>query len=243
MTQFIKSYNIANNSIKSFVFDSGVANTVNAASIASAVAISANVAAQAVGTFVTLQTQLIANTPPLINTISITDSSYNVLDDTAANTTGGFCVITGLRFTSPATVVFGSAAAPAVTYVNETTLRVQIPALTAASYPVYVVNNTGGTAIRINGLTTSSFPAWSTAATLTQQNTAVSFAISLSATSDSSITYSNTSVLPTGTSLLANGYFSGTVTIGSDTTYTFTVKATDVQLQDADRTFRRSPFT
>jgi alpha-tubulin suppressor-like RCC1 family protein len=100
-----------------------------------------------------------------------------------------------------------------------------------------VVNSNGGTGIRVNGLTTSSFPAWSTGATLSNQTANTSFAVNLSATSDSNITYANTSALPAGTTLAANGRFSGTVTIGTQTTYTFDVKATDVENQDATRTF------
>jgi alpha-tubulin suppressor-like RCC1 family protein len=99
------------------------------------------------------------------------------------------------------------------------------------------VNSNGGTAIRVNGLTTSSFPAWSTGATLSNQNANTDFAVNLSATSDSNITYANTSALPAGTTLSANGYFFGTVSIDTQTTYTFDVKATDVENQDATRTF------
>jgi len=238
MTQYVRAINIANNSIKSFVFDTNTSNTLNTAAVASAVAISANVSAQAVNTFVTLQTLQVANTPPSINTISITDSSYNILDDTAANTGGAYLTITGTNFQSGAIVMVGSSnTALSTTFVDSNNLRAQIPAIAAGTYPVYVVNTNGGTAIRINGLTTSPFPAWSTGATLTGQTSSTAFAINISATSDSNISYSNTSTLPTGTILLANGYFYGTVTVGSQTTYTFDVKATDTQNQDATRTF------
>jgi alpha-tubulin suppressor-like RCC1 family protein len=37
--------------------------------------------------------------------------------------------------------------------------------------------------------------------------------------------------------LAANGYFSGTVTIGTTTNYTFTIKTTDLQLQNVDKSF------
>jgi len=175
---------------------------------------------------------------PIITTIQIADSSYNVLDDTAANTTGGYVVITGTNFGSNSQVIIGTTNATSTTYVNSTTIRAQVPALSAASYPVYVFDNTSGAVgIKPNGLTYSSFPAWSTGATLSNQVANTAFGVNLSATSDSNITYSNTSVLPTGTSLLANGYFSGTVTIGVQTAYSFDVKATDVELQDASRTF------
>ncbi len=210
----------------------------NAASVASAVAISANVSAQAVNTFVTLQTQQVAALPPIINTISITDSSYNVLDDTAANTTGAYLQITGSNFQAGAIVMVGSSnTALTTTLVNSNTLRAQIPAISSGTYPVYVVNTNGGTGIRVNGLTTSSFPAWSTGTTLSNQFAGTAFSVSLSASSDSNITYSNTTILPAGSTLAANGLFSGIVSPASNTTFTFTVKASDVQLQDADRTF------
>ena len=238
MTQYVRAINIANNSIKSFVFDTNTANTLDTAVVASAVAISANVSAQAVNTFVTLQVQQVANTPPSINVISITDSSYNVLDDTAANTTGAFLRITGTNFQSGAIVMVGSSnTAISTTFVDSSTLRAEIPAIAAGTYPVYVVNTNGGTAIRINGLTTSPFPAWSTGATLTGQESGVLFAISLSANSDSAITYSNTTALPAGTTLAANGLFSGTSSPASTTTFSFDVKATDAENQDASRTF------
>ena len=175
---------------------------------------------------------------PIITTIQIADSSYNVLDDTAANTTGGYVVITGTNFGSNSQVIIGTTNATSTTYVNSTTIRAQVPALAAATYNVYVVDNTtGGTAIKLSGLTYSSFPAWSTGSTLSNQNSGTYFGVNLSATSDSNITYANTTVLPTGTSLLANGYFSGTITNSNQTIYSFTVKATDVELQDASRTF------
>jgi alpha-tubulin suppressor-like RCC1 family protein len=212
---------------------SGLANANNA----NAVAAIANSVANATFASANTNAAILANPAPIITTIQIADSSYTVLDDTAANTTGGYVVITGSGFTNSSTVLFGTTAAPAVSYVSSTVLRAQTPALSAASYPVYVVNSNGATAIKVNGLTTSSFPAWSTGATLSNQVANTAFSVSLSASSDSGITYSNTSVLPAGTTLAANGLFSGTVTIGIQTAYSFDVKATDVELQDASRTF------
>lgn len=184
-------------------------------------------------------TQLVSGSlPPRIYSVAITDSSYNALDDTAANTTGSYIQITGANFGANSQIVIGANGASSVTYVNNTTLRAQVGAAAAATYTVYVVDtDTGATAIKVNGLTTSSFPAWGTAATLSNQASNTSFSVSLSANSDSSITYANTTALPAGTSLLANGYFYGTVSIGSQTTYNFTVNATDAEYQNASRTF------
>jgi alpha-tubulin suppressor-like RCC1 family protein len=234
----ITANNIFLGAITSDKLDASVASDLAAADNANTVAtIATSVAAAAFASANTNAAILANSASPLITTIQIADASYNVLDDTAANTTGGFVVITGSGFTSNSTVVFGTTAAPAVSFVSSTVLRAQTPALTAASYPVYVVNSNGGTAIRVNGLTTSSFPAWSTGASLSNQNSGTSFGVNLSASSDSNITYANTSALPAGTTLAANGFFSGTVSIGSQTTYTFDVKATDAENQDASRTF------
>ncbi len=162
----ITANNIFASSITSDKLDSSVASNLATANNANVVAtIASTVAAAAFSTANNLSS-ILANSAPIITSITIADSSYNALDDTAANTTGGFCIITGSGFVSTPTVVFGTTSAPAVSFISSTTLRVQIPALTAASYPVYVVNSNGGTAIRVNGVTTSSFPAWSTGATL-----------------------------------------------------------------------------
>jgi alpha-tubulin suppressor-like RCC1 family protein len=175
---------------------------------------------------------------PTITAIRITDASYNVLDDTAANTSGGFIEIAGSNFSASSLVTIGSNNATSTTFVNTSILRAQVAGAAPASYPVYVTDTvTGATAIRINGLTYSSFPIWGTSASLSNQAANTSFAVSLSANSDSNITYSNTTALPAGTTLAANGYFSGTVSIGAQTTYSFDVKATDVENQDASRTF------
>jgi alpha-tubulin suppressor-like RCC1 family protein len=174
---------------------------------------------------------------PKISTITQTDNTYTALDDTAMNTSGGFIVITGADFQSGATVIVDTITANSTTFVNTSTLRAELPARPAGTYALYVVNPDGGTAIRVNGLTYSAFPAFSTDATLATRYSNTAFAVSISAASDSNISYSNTSTLPAGTSLLANGYFFGTVSIGVETVYSFTVKATDVELQDTSRTF------
>jgi hypothetical protein len=114
-----------------------------------------------------------------------------------------------------------------------------VPALTAGSYVVYVQNGDGSTAVRLNGITSSPIPVWSTGSTLTEQGSGTPISISLSATSDSNVAYSvaNGSSLPSGTTLAANGLFSGTVTIENDTTYNFSVNAIDTENQETLRAF------
>jgi hypothetical protein len=172
-----------------------------------------------------------------ISSVQIANSTYVVSDDLAANTSGtSYLVINGSGFTSNCIVIVGTTNASSTTFVNSSQLRAAVAAQNAASYPVYVTDtSTGATAIKVNGLTFSSFPVWGTNETLTQQSVNSLFNISLSANADSSITYSNTTSLPEGTTLLSNGYFYGTITSGA--TYSFGVKATDSELQDQTRTF------
>jgi alpha-tubulin suppressor-like RCC1 family protein len=233
----VTANNILSGSINTDKLDTSVVNNLSTAVTANNTATSALVAAQAAYNSANTTATTITNIPPVISSVTITDSSWNALDDTAANTTGGYCVITGSGFVSGATVIFGTTSASAVTFANSTSLRVQVPTLSAASYPTYVVNPNGATAIKVSGLTTSSFPVWGTAAALANTAANTAFSVSLSANSDSSITYANTTALPAGTTLAANGYFSGTVSIGTETTYSFDVKATDAEYQDSSRTF------
>jgi hypothetical protein len=171
-----------------------------------------------------------------ISNVSIANSSYTILDDTAVSTDGGYVVITGAGFNSGAQVIIGGTNATSVTRVSSTELRAQVPAKSAATYNVYVVNTDGSTGIRVNGLTYSGTPTWVTGSTLDNQAVDVAFNVAFDATGATS--YANTSALPAGTSLLANGYFYGTVTgIAEETTYSFTVSAIDAENQDSPRTF------
>jgi len=100
-----------------------------------------------------------------------------------------------------------------------------------------VVNPDGGTGIRVNGVTYSSEPTWVTASPLDNQNSGTTFNVTLSATGATLYSVAAGSTLPAGTTLAANGYFSGTVNIESETTYSFGVVATDAENQDSSKTF------
>ena len=174
----------------------------------------------------------------IISTISITDNSYAILDDTAVSNSGGYIQIAGTNFSSNCSVIIGSNNTISTTVVNSSIIRAQVGAALPTSYHVYITDSgTGAVGIKPNGLTYSSFPVWGTGSTLTAVDANTLFSQTLSANSDSNIVYSNTSVLPTGTSLLANGYFYGNVSVGIQTTYNFDVKATDVEIQDTSRAF------
>lgn len=177
---------------------------------------------------------------PKISSITITNNSYTALDDTAVSTSGGYIVITGSNFASGCTVLIGSVVATSVSFINSTTVRAQVPAQAAGSYTVYLTNPDGGVALRINGLNYSATPTWSTTSLLPsgQLNSAIS--IQLTATSNGNVSYSLQagSILPPGVTLSNVGLLSGTVTgITSETTYNFTVVATDTELQDTPQAF------
>ena len=183
-------------------------------------------------------TSTTTSTNIIISTISITDNSYAILDDTAVSNSGGYIQIAGTNFSSNCSVIIGSNNTISTTFVNSSIIRAQVGAALPTSYHVYITDSgTGAVGIKPNGLTYSSFPVWGTGSTLTGVNANTLFSQTLSANSDSNIVYSNTSVLPTGTSLLANGYFYGNVSVGIQTTYNFDVKATDVEIQDTSRAF------
>ena len=174
---------------------------------------------------------------PTISQIQITDSSYNVLDDTAVDTSGGYIKITGTGFAAGAIVVIGSTNATSTAFVSSTVLNVQVPALSAGTYTVYVVNTNGGTAIGVNGLTYSALPSWVTGSTLPNGLNNTPISIQLSATDATSYVLQTGSTLPSGLTLSGGGLLSGTVTVGVETVYAFTVVAIDAQAQDSPRAF------
>jgi hypothetical protein len=178
---------------------------------------------------------------PLIANVQIANSSYTVLDDTAVSLDGGYIILNGSKFESNVNVLINNIPATSVVYVSETQVRAQIPASTAGSKHVYIVNtDTGATAIRVNGLTYSGVPSWNTDSSLGEGILDEPIIISLSATADSNVSYQlqTGSSLPTGLSLAANGLLSGTVTgLEEETLYNFTIEAIDEENQESPRAF------
>jgi len=173
----------------------------------------------------------------LISNIQVTDSSYTVLDDTAVDTAGGYIKITGSGFAAGCSVLINQTAATSVTFVSSTEVRAQVPATTAGTYIVYLVNTSGDVAIRVNGITFSATPTWVTGSSLAGVvNTAIS--IQLAASLATTYALQSGSTLPSGVTLSNVGLISGTVSgLSSNTTYNFTVVATDAELQDSPRAF------
>jgi hypothetical protein len=183
---------------------------------------------------------------PKITNIFVTNNSYTNLDDTAVDIAGGYIKIVGTGFATGCQVLINNTAATSVTFISATEVRAQLPATAAGTYVVYLVNSDGGVAIRFNGVTFSGTPAWTTGSTLPSVDIDTAVSIQLEASGDAPMTYALQagSSLPAGLSLSSSGLLSGTVTgLNNDTTYNFTVAASDAQLQDSPRAFSISIST
>jgi hypothetical protein len=161
--------------------------------------------------------------------------------------------ITGTGFVSIPIVEFISATgaitrAGAVTFSSATSLSVTAT-LASGAYYVRVENNDGNAGRSANAIiTASSAPTWTTSAG-SIGSIAGNFSgtvATVAATSDSAITYSETTSiltnasqancsLNTSTGVITTTDFGGSSTAA--TTYTFTLRATDAEAQTADRIF------
>jgi hypothetical protein len=177
----------------------------------------------------------------IVNFPTITAVGYPGNDTAVALAGGDTVTITGTNFKTGAKVVVNGVQPSVVTIVNSTQITFTAPANAAGSYVIYVVNTDGSTALAVPGLQYSGFPAWTTAAgSLGISPKAISFSTTLTATGDAPITYSLASgTIPPGLTLNpTTGVLSGTTpTVNADTTYSFTIRSTDPQNQDTDRTF------
>jgi hypothetical protein len=160
----------------------------------------------------------------------------------AVNTGNQSVVLTGTGFESGVQVYVNGSAVPAVSRANANSLSFTTPVLsTGATYPLYVVNPDGGTAVFVPGMVVSAGPVWVTDTNLPSWTAASALSTTLVATSDSTVSYALDvgSSLPAGLSLAANGVLSGTLSSppASTTTYNFTVVATDLELQKSSKAF------
>ena len=178
---------------------------------------------------------------PIVTSFAVTNGSYVPLDDTAASTAGGQTIVVyGSGFAPGATVMVGGSTIGAVTYLDQGRLTFTSPANSSGSYTIIVINANGGTGILVPGLVYSGVPTWSTSAgSVGSVYETTSVSSTFVATGDAPMTYSVLSgSLPPGTSLSTTGVLSGSAPVESgSTTYSFTIRATDGQLQDTDRSF------
>jgi hypothetical protein len=163
-------------------------------------------------------------------------------DDLATLPAGGATVaIVGTGFVNGCQVLVDSVYAPTVTFVSSSAINFTTPAMSAGTYPIYVINPDGGTAIAIPGISYSGVPAFATTSgSLGTVYEGAAFDTNIAAVSDSAVTYTiDSGALPAGFSLNANtGAIAGNVgSVVNSTTYNFTIKATDAELQDTTRNF------
>ena len=177
------------------------------------------------------------------NAPTFTSVSPSTIENTQTSVT-----ITGTNFASGIHVEAISTTgaivqADTVTFTNSTTISANFTITTDGTYFIRL-ENTDGLAVRSTTavLTVSDAPTWTTAAgSLGNVNQGEAGSFTVAATSDSAITYSKTTgSFPSGLTLNSStGVISGTES-GSDTantTYNFTLRATDAESQTADRSF------
>jgi hypothetical protein len=99
---------------------------------------------------------------PRIANIQVTDSNYSVTGAANVSTAGGYIRINGTGFVSGCTVIIGSLAAgavpnvaPSVSFINSTRVNAQVPANSAGSRTVFLVNPDGSTALKFDGVSYS----------------------------------------------------------------------------------------
>jgi hypothetical protein len=186
-----------------------------------------------------------ALTNPTLSSIS-PDTITNA--QTSITITGSnFVSVPQVEFLNPSTGIWY--VADTVTFNNSTSLTVQATLTVDAQYKIRIENPDGLAVISsTNILTVSDAPTWSTAAgTLgTIQGDFSGTVATVAATSDSAITYSETTnvltnasqancSLNSSTGVITTTDFGGSSTTA--TTYNFTLRATDAEGQTADRSF------
>ena len=179
----------------------------------------------------------LAPSRPIINYVFVTTNTYTVLDDTAVDVAGGYIKLTGSGFVDGCTVLIGNTPATSTTFINSTEVRAQVPAMSAGTYIVFLINGNGQTAIKVNGITFSGFPAWVTGSALAAITSGKTANIQLSANGAVSYSLAVGSTLPTGLTLAGNGRITGSTTVANNTSFTFTVNADDAENQTSPRTF------
>lgn len=181
----------------------------------------------------------VGETKPTITSISpetITNSQTSI---TITGT--NYVVVPQVEFLNTSTGIWYTA--DTVTFNSSTSLTVNATLTVDGNYKIRIENPDGNAVISSTALlTVSDAPTWSTAAgSLGSVAQGGSISFSVSASSDSTVSYSVTSgALPTGASLNSStGAITGTES-GSDTgetVYNFTITATDAESQTAARAF------
>ena len=179
------------------------------------------------------------DSPPIITTVAYPGSV------TAADPAGGETItLTGQNFQTGATVTVGGTSATSVTVVSSTSITFTSPVKTAGDYDVVVTNSNGLAATSSNGISYNGTPSFTTAAgnvgSITEDLAMSTITIVAAEPDGGTLAYSITSgALPTGVSMSSAGAITGTPNVNptANTTYNFTVTATDDENQTNSRAF------
>jgi alpha-tubulin suppressor-like RCC1 family protein len=174
--------------------------------------------------------------PLLISNVFITDSEGTVLDDTAVSSTdGGYIQLVGVGFAPGSIVQIDGTNATSTTYISSTLLRASVGGRSNGTYDVRVIRPDSTVATLPSSLTFSDAVTWITGPNLGNIFDNTAYTIQLQGTSDSPVMYSNVDPLPPQTTLdSATGNLTGNITsVTESTVYSFGVRATDQELQDA----------
>jgi hypothetical protein len=186
----------------------------------------------------------VAETKPTISSIS--PSTITNAQTSITITGANFESIPRVEALNPSTGIWYTA--DTVSYSNSTSLTVQFTLSVDAEYRLRIENPNGLAVLSGNILTVSDAPTWTTASG-TLGTIAGNFSgtvATVAATSDSAITYSETTnvltnasqancSLNSSTGVITTTDFGGSSTTA--TTYNFTIRATDAEGQTADRSF------
>ena len=163
---------------------------------------------------------------------------------TAADPAGGESIIVnGTNLKTGITVEVGGTLSSSVTVNSSTQLTFTSPAKSAGNYNLVFTNTDAGTATAINAITYNAIPVFSTSAGSLGsilEGESVNVTVAASEADGGTVTFAVTSgSLPSGVSLNSStGAITGTApSVTADTTFNFTITATDNENQTEDRAF------
>lgn len=163
---------------------------------------------------------------------------------TALDPAGGeSLVINGTNFDTGITLKIDETTPSSITRNSDTQLTVTAPAKAAGTYNIVFTNSDGGTATALNAVIYNASPVFSTAAGSLGsilEGESVNVTVAASEADGGTITFAVTSgSLPSGVSLNSStGAITGTApSVAADTTFNFTITATDDENQTEARAF------
>ncbi len=184
-------------------------------------------------------------TSTVISNIQYLDANNVVANTIAASTTGGNILINGNGFADTNRVYVNNQLVTN-TFVNSNAIIATLSANSVGNVTLAVFNSSGQSGVFSNSnVRFSGAPSWVSAAAVSSIN-GIASNIVLQASGDGTLTYSlksGSGSLPTGITLLSNGYLTGTATgYSADTVVSFTLIVSDNESQEAQQNFNYTVF-